>query len=101
MSDSAPAKQPPRLLDQVRVAIRLRHYSPKTEEAYVSWIRRFVLFHGKRHPREMGAAEVTAFHRIGSSAGGQGRGACRRNCATGHVPLTAAFVRDAPTRVGV
>lgn len=51
----------PRLLDQVRAAIRLRHYSPKTEEAYVSWIRRFILFHGKRHPSAMGAAEVTAF----------------------------------------
>lgn len=61
MSDHAADQRPARLLDRVRAAIRLRHYSPKTEEAYVSWIRRFVLFHGKRHPREMGAAEVTAF----------------------------------------
>ena len=44
---------PPRLIDQVRAAIRLRHYSPRTEEAYVSWLRRFIVFHGKRHPREM------------------------------------------------
>jgi len=51
----------PRLLDQVRAAIRVRHYSPRTEEAYVAWIRRFILFYGKRHPREMGAAEVVAF----------------------------------------
>lgn len=51
----------PRLLDQVRVAIRTRHYSPRTEEAYVGWIRRFILFHRKRHPIEMGATEVTAF----------------------------------------
>jgi integron integrase len=51
----------PRLLDQVRAAIRAHHYSPRTEKAYVSWIRRFVLFHGKRHPAQMGAAEVTAF----------------------------------------
>ena len=50
-----------RLIDQVRAAIRLRHYSPRTEEAYVSWLRRFIVFHGKRHPREMGAQEVTDF----------------------------------------
>lgn len=51
----------PKLLDQVRVSIRARHYSLRTEEAYVQWIRRFILFHGKRHPREMGGTEVTAF----------------------------------------
>jgi integrase len=47
-------------LDQVRDAIRTRHYSYRTEEAYVGWIKRFILFHGKRHPAEMGAAEVSA-----------------------------------------
>jgi integron integrase len=52
---------PPRLLDQVREEIRIRHYSIRTEQAYVQWIRRFILFHRKRHPREMGAAELTAF----------------------------------------
>ena len=51
----------PKLLDRIRSAIRIRHYSPRTEEAYVGWIRRFILFHGKRHPREMGEAEVHAF----------------------------------------
>src|SRR4249919_884427 len=51
----------PRLLDQVRQAIRLRHYSPRTEEAYVGWVRRFILFHGKRHPNGMGEAEIGAF----------------------------------------
>jgi integron integrase len=51
----------PRLLDQVRDAIRRRHYSYRTEEAYVHWIRRFILFEGKRHPSELGAPEVTAF----------------------------------------
>src|SRR6059036_3182176 len=51
----------PRLLDRVRQAIRLRHYSPRTEHAYVSWIRRFIVFHDKRHPRELGEREVTAF----------------------------------------
>jgi integron integrase len=52
---------PPRLLDRVRQSLRLRHYSPRTEEAYVAWIRRFILFHGKRHPATMSAAEVVAF----------------------------------------
>jgi integrase len=51
----------PRLLDAVREAIRLRHYSRRTEKAYVGWIRRYILFHGKRHPREMGADEVARF----------------------------------------
>ena len=52
---------PPKLLDQLRERIRLRHYSLRTETQYVQWVRRFVLFHGKRHPREIAAAEVTAF----------------------------------------
>ncbi|MFT3770547.1 MAG: integron integrase [Minicystis sp.] len=51
----------PRLLDRVREAIRARHYSPRTAEAYCTWVRRFVLFHGRRHPREMGAPEIEAF----------------------------------------
>jgi hypothetical protein len=52
---------PPTLLDRIRHASRLRHYSPRTEEAYVGWIRRFIVFHGKRHPREMGEPDVTRF----------------------------------------
>lgn len=48
-------------LEEVRRAIRVRHYSIRTEQAYLMWIRRFILFHSKRHPREMGAAEVGAF----------------------------------------
>src|SRR5262244_1220705 len=48
----------PRLLEQVREAIRVRHYSLRTEETYLSWIKRFILFHGKRHPRDMGGQEV-------------------------------------------
>ncbi|HVS12579.1 MAG TPA: integron integrase [Thermoanaerobaculia bacterium] len=56
-----PAAPPPRLLDRVRSAIRLRHLSPATEKAYVAWIRRFILHHGKRHPADMGAPEVTSF----------------------------------------
>ena len=53
--------QPPRLLDRVREHIRLKHYSYRTEQQYVGWIRRFILFHGKRHPSAMGAPEVEAF----------------------------------------
>jgi hypothetical protein len=56
-----PQSPKPRLLDRVREAIRLRHGSRSTEKAYVGWIRRYILFHGKRHPAEMGAAEVTRF----------------------------------------
>jgi len=51
----------PKLLDQVREAIRARHYSFRTEKAYVGWIKRFILFHGKRHPAEMGEIEINAF----------------------------------------
>src|SRR5262245_65170938 len=53
--------RPPRLLDRVREANRLRHGSRSTEKSDVGWIRRFVLFHGKRHPAEMGAPEVAQF----------------------------------------
>ena len=51
----------PKLLDRVREAIRLRHYSPRTEESYVAWTRRYIRFHGLRHPRELGAEDVTRF----------------------------------------
>jgi hypothetical protein len=57
---------PPRLLDRVREANRLRHGSRSTEKSYIGWIRRFVVFHGKRHPAEMGAPEVVQF--LGSLA---------------------------------
>jgi integron integrase len=52
---------PPRLLDQVRAVLRRKHYSLRTEEAYVGWVRRYVLFHHKRHPCDMGLPEVEAF----------------------------------------
>jgi integron integrase len=55
------APSPPKLLDRVRQAIRMRHYSRRTESAYVHWIRRFIIFHGKKHPDHMGASEVTSF----------------------------------------
>jgi hypothetical protein len=61
MSSLGASSRSPRLLEQVRHAIRLRHYSLRTEHAYLGWIKRFILFHDKRHPRDMGAEEVTAF----------------------------------------
>ena len=51
----------PKLLDRVREAIRTRHYSYQTEKAYVHWARGFIFFHDKRHPAEMGEAEIAAF----------------------------------------
>ena len=56
-------QNPPKkkLLDQVRDAIRLKHYSYSTEETSVQWIRRYILFHNKRHPNEMGIPEIEAF----------------------------------------
>jgi len=56
-----PAARSPRLLDQVTEQLRLRHYSPSTNECYRRWVRRYVLFHHKRHPRELGAAHISAF----------------------------------------
>jgi integron integrase len=50
-----------KLLDQLREELRLKHYSYRTEQAYVDWVRRFILFHNKRHPAEMGAPEIRAF----------------------------------------
>jgi integrase len=57
----APPAQKPKLLDQVRQAIRIRHLSPRTEQAYVGWIKRFIFFHNKRHPMEMSEAEIGQF----------------------------------------
>jgi integrase len=58
----APVMPPkPKLLDQVRQAIRTRHYSPRTEETYIHWIKRFIFFHNKRHPAEMAEAEIARF----------------------------------------
>lgn len=57
----APDDRSPRLIDAVRARLRVRHYSIRTEQVYVGWILRFIRFHGRRHPREMGAPEVEAF----------------------------------------
>ena len=58
---AVPEKREPKLLDRVREAVRVRHMSLRTEKAYVHWVKRYILFHGKRHPLEMGEKEITAF----------------------------------------
>src|SRR5438105_454456 len=56
-----PPTDKPKLLDRVRSVLRVRRYSIRTEQAYLEWIRRFILFHRKRHPSEMGETEITQF----------------------------------------
>jgi integron integrase len=56
-----PAPPTPRLIERVRARIRFMHYSLRTEQAYIDWVRRFIFFHGRRHPDQMGAPEVEAF----------------------------------------
>jgi integron integrase len=58
---NTPVSGSPKLLDQVRDLIRVKHYSIRTERTYLDWIKRYILFHDKRHPKDMGATEVTAF----------------------------------------
>jgi hypothetical protein len=53
--------EPPKLLDRLRQVLRTKHYAYHTEQAYVGWVRRFILFHDKRHPQEMGGAEIERF----------------------------------------
>lgn len=61
LSEKTTSSQPPKLLDQVVAKIRFKHYSRRTELTYTHWIKRYILFHGKRHPKEMGALEIEAF----------------------------------------
>ena len=61
MPPQNPPGPPPKLLDRVRQAIRIRHYSRRTEEAYVTWIRRYIVFHKKAHPSTLGASDISAF----------------------------------------
>ena len=61
MDATSDASPPPKLLDQVVARLRVKHYSLRTEKTYVDWIKRYIWFHGKRHPQEMGAPEVEAF----------------------------------------
>jgi hypothetical protein len=71
--------QKPKLLEQVRQAIRTRHYSYRTEKAYVHWIKRFIFFHNKRHPADMAEAEIGRFLSSLATDGhvNNGRGPCR------------------------
>lgn len=80
----APAVHPPRLLHQVRDKLRTLHYSYRTEQQYVQWVRRFILFHDRRHPRAMGAPEVEALltrlavtHKVSASTQNQALAALR------------------------
>ena len=75
-----------KLLDQYRDAMRVRHYSRRTEVTYISWVRQFILFHNKRHPREMGVDEINAFitylaneKNVAASTQNQAR---EKNCST-------------------
>jgi len=61
LSEKTTSSPPPKLLDQVVAKIRFKHYSRRTEQSYSHWIKRYILFHGKRHPKEMGAPEIEVF----------------------------------------
>ena len=61
LSHNFPAETRPKLLDQVRSVLRTKHYSLRTEEAYIGWIKRFILFNNKKHPMEMGEQEINRF----------------------------------------
>jgi integrase len=67
--DSVTPPPPPKLLDQLRERIRYRHFSLRTEQAYVHWVKRFIFFHNKKHPKEMGKPEVEAFLSFLANAG--------------------------------
>lgn len=59
--DKSTTANPPKLLDQVRDRLRVKHYSIRTEQTYVHWIKRYIFFHGKRHPKDLGARDIEAF----------------------------------------
>jgi integron integrase len=100
------------LLDRVRTLIRTRHYSYRTEQAYIHWIKRYILFHNKRHPAEMGAPEVTQFlsnlavvHNVSASTQNQALAALLflyRNVLSIDLPWLEEVVRaKKPTRLPV
>src|SRR3989338_5165797 len=61
ISDKSTTPNPPRLLDQVRDKLRVKHYSIRTEQTYTDWIKRYIYFHDKRHPKDLGARDIEAF----------------------------------------
>ncbi len=85
---------PPKLLDQLRSAIRLRHYSLRTEEAYVRWARTFIHFHNKRHPAELGGAEIRSF--LSHLATNQNVAASTQNQALNALVFLYRHVLDQP-----
>ena len=84
----------PRLLDRLRLAVRARHYSLRTEEAYVAWVKRFVLYHGKRHPQTMGEPEINAF--LSDLAVRQGVSASTQNQALAAILFLYRHVLEKP-----
>ena len=82
------------MLDRVRGAVRARHYSLRTEEAYVGWVKRFVLFHGKRHPQTMEETEINAF--LSDLAVRQGVSASTQNQALSAILFLYRHVLEKP-----
>jgi integron integrase len=88
------AVPPKKLLDQVRDIIRIKHYSYRTEETYIYWIRRYILFHDKRHPKEMGKSEIEAF--LGYLAVQENVAASTQNQALSALLFLYRFVLEQP-----
>ena len=89
-SSDCPSANGPKLLERVRDALAVRHYSPRTAEAYVAWIRRFIVFHNRRHPAQLGCAEVSQFLsslavKGGVSASTQNQALAAMRVATDHL----------------
>jgi len=85
LGERANSARPPRLLDRMRQVLRTKHYAYSTEQAYVQWARRYILFHDKRHPQEMGGPEIESFlthlaveGRVSAST--QTQALCQKNC---------------------
>ena len=89
---SESGRRPKRLLEQAREKLRAMHYSYRTEQAYLDWMKRYILFHGKRHPKEMGAGEIEAFV---SHLANERRGAYPLHDPDSGPVRTALFVCDA------
>ena len=96
-----PSPRPPKFLDQVRNAFRRKHYSRRTEDAYVSWTRRYIVFHGMTHPAELDEAHVTAFlthlavhERVSASTQNQALAALLFCTARSSVATSAAWARQ-------
>jgi len=94
----------PKLLDQMREVIRTLHYSIRTEDAYVDWARRFILFHGKQHPASMGTPQVEAFlshlaveRRVSASTQNQAKAALPLSPLSARTPAPIRFALQAYT----